>query len=113
MWAMWRVNVGGIGGWVWAKLTLRMGGSVFDFFGGVCIFGVVFFLGMCDNVRRFQFGGLPKWPTGADCKSAGSAFLRSNRRPTTIFCPRVSRGFFCCPAGDGLWSGGISVFLKS
>ena len=28
---------------MWAKLTLRMGGSVFDFFGGVCIFGVVFF----------------------------------------------------------------------
>ena len=32
-------------------------------------------------------GGLPKWPTGADCKSAGFAFLRSNRRPTTIFRP--------------------------
>ena len=27
MWAVWRVNVGGIGGWVWAKLVLGMGGS--------------------------------------------------------------------------------------
>ena len=27
MWAVWRVNVGGIGGRVWAKLTLCMGGS--------------------------------------------------------------------------------------
>ena len=27
MWAMWCVNVGGIGGWVWAKLVSGMGGS--------------------------------------------------------------------------------------
>ena len=26
MWAMWCVKVGGIGGWVWAKLVSGMGG---------------------------------------------------------------------------------------
>ena len=30
------------------------------------------------------FGRLPKWPTGADCKSAGYAFDGSNPSPTTI-----------------------------
>ena len=42
-------------------------------------------------------GGLPKWPTGADCKSAGFAFLRSNRRPTTIFRPWLRPRVFCFP----------------
>ena len=42
-------------------------------------------------------GGLPKWPTGADCKSAGFAFLRSNRRPTTIFRPWLRPRAFCFP----------------
>jgi hypothetical protein len=28
-------------------------------------------------------GRLPKWPTGADCKSAGYAFDGSNPSPTT------------------------------
>ena len=30
-------------------------------------------------------GRLPKWPTGADCKSAGYAFDGSNPSPTTTF----------------------------
>ena len=30
------------------------------------------------------FGGVPKWPTGADCKSAGNAFVGSNPTPSTI-----------------------------
>jgi hypothetical protein len=28
-------------------------------------------------------GGLPEWPMGADCKSAGLAFSGSNPLPTT------------------------------
>jgi hypothetical protein len=30
-----------------------------------------------------RFGGIPKWPTGADCKSAGIAFVGSNPTPST------------------------------
>jgi hypothetical protein len=30
-------------------------------------------------------GGLPEWPMGADCKSAGLAFSGSNPLPTTSF----------------------------
>lgn len=30
-----------------------------------------------------QPGGLPEWPMGADCKSAGLAFSGSNPLPTT------------------------------
>ncbi len=30
-------------------------------------------------------GGVPEWPKGADCKSAGSAFDGSNPSPSTIF----------------------------
>ncbi len=29
------------------------------------------------------FGGLPEWPKGADCKSAGYAFDGSNPSPST------------------------------
>jgi len=29
------------------------------------------------------FGGVPKRPTGADCKSAGYAFVGSNPTPST------------------------------
>ena len=29
-------------------------------------------------------GGVPEWPKGADCKSAGTAFEGSNPSPTTI-----------------------------
>ena len=29
-------------------------------------------------------GGVPEWPKGADCKSAGSAFGGSNPPPSTI-----------------------------
>src|SRR3990172_13219421 len=31
-----------------------------------------------------NFGGVPKWSTGADCKSAGDAFVGSNPTPSTI-----------------------------
>ena len=57
---------------------------------------LAFWFGICNNVRRFQFGGLPKWPTGADCKSAGSAFLRSNRRPTTMLTHEFYSWVFLC-----------------
>jgi hypothetical protein len=33
------------------------------------------------------YGEIPEWPKGADCKSAGSAFVGSNPTLTTIiFC---------------------------
>ncbi len=32
----------------------------------------------------YRFGGVPKRSTGADCKSAGSAFGGSNPPPSTI-----------------------------
>ncbi len=31
------------------------------------------------------FGGLPEWPKGADCKSAGYAFDGSNPSPSTAW----------------------------
>ena len=34
--------------------------------------------------RPIFFGGVPEWPKGADCKSAGSAFGGSNPPPSTI-----------------------------
>ncbi len=34
-------------------------------------------------------GGVPKRPNGADCKSAGNAFLGSNPSPTTIFLMKL------------------------
>ena len=33
----------------------------------------------------YQFGGVPEWPKGSDCKSDGTAFEGSNPSPTTIF----------------------------
>ena len=30
-------------------------------------------------------GGVPEWPKGADCKSAGSAYGGSNPPPSTIY----------------------------
>ena len=32
-------------------------------------------------------GGVPEWPKGADCKSAGSAFVGSNPTPSTKLIP--------------------------
>ena len=32
-----------------------------------------------------NFGGVPEWPKGSDCKSDGSAFGGSNPPPSTIF----------------------------
>ncbi|OEE46647.1 hypothetical protein OAG_04135 [Vibrio cyclitrophicus FF75] len=46
------------------------------------------------RVRKKHTGGVPEWPkgadcksagTGADCKSAGTAFDGSNPSPSTIF----------------------------
>jgi hypothetical protein len=38
-------------------------------------------------------GGLPEWPMGADCKSAGLAFSGSNPLPTTkISAAHISIG---------------------
>ncbi len=36
-----------------------------------------------------NFGGVPEWPKGADCKSAGSTFGGSNPPPST-------KGLSCC-----------------
>ena len=36
------------------------------------------------KIRCFAWGGVPEWPKGADCKSAGSAFGGSNPPPSTI-----------------------------
>ncbi len=35
-------------------------------------------------VTRSNFGGIPEWPKGADCKSASTSFDGSNPSPTTI-----------------------------
>ena len=46
------------------------------------------------------FGGLPEWPKGADCKSAGIAFDGSNPSPSTT--PNTLRGVWTrreSPAG--------------
>ena len=39
-----------------------------------------------ENCRDLLHGGVPEWPKGADCKSAGSAFGGSNPPPSTIYC---------------------------
>src|SRR5664279_1033161 len=41
-------------------------------------------------------GRLPKWPTGADCKSAGYAFDGSNPSPTTILRSKRNGDEECC-----------------
>src|SRR5882672_4725918 len=38
------------------------------------------------------FGGLPEWPKGADCKSAGYAFDGSNPSPSTAWTQRGDAG---------------------
>jgi hypothetical protein len=72
---------------------------------------VVFGKNLLSAGRRFAFipgpliesglvgcGGIPKWPTGADCKSAGYAFTGSNPVPTTTLDAAVriipDRGVF-------------------
>src|SRR5208283_597868 len=35
------------------------------------------------RTKEYSFGGLPEWPKGADCKSAGYAFDGSNPSPST------------------------------
>ena len=39
---------------------------------------------LSDDNERKQIGGVPEWPKGSDCKSAGSAFDGSNPSPSTI-----------------------------
>ncbi|CEO38434.1 hypothetical protein PPBDW_I20450 [Photobacterium kishitanii] len=39
---------------------------------------------MAFNNLATSRGGIPEWPKGADCKSAGTAFEGSNPSPTTI-----------------------------
>ena len=34
--------------------------------------------------RRIEYGGIPEWPKGTDCKSAGNAFGGSNPPPPTF-----------------------------
>ena len=36
-------------------------------------------------MRLPEFGGVPEWLKGSDCKSDGSAFGGSNPPPSTIF----------------------------
>jgi hypothetical protein len=36
-------------------------------------------------IRCRPRGGVPEWPKGSDCKSAGTAFEGSNPSPSTIF----------------------------
>ena len=42
----------------------------------------------------FRFGGVPKWPTGSDCKSDGSAFAGSNPAPSTIILRVSYNGYY-------------------
>ena len=80
-------------------------------FGDGAAWAVVFRKNLLSAGQRFAFipgpliesglvgcGGIPKWPTGADCKSAGYAFTGSNPVPTTTFDAAVriipDRGVF-------------------
>ena len=38
-----------------------------------------------ESPRGYHCGGVPEWPKGADCKSAGDAFKGSNPFPSTIY----------------------------
>ena len=40
------------------------------------------------------FGGVPEWPKGADCKSAGSTFGGSNPPPSTKVFRSVEESAF-------------------
>ena len=42
-----------------------------------------------ESKKTSRYGGLPEWPKGADCKSAGYAFDGSNPSPST---PRRKAG---------------------
>ena len=41
--------------------------------------------GSSPNIGFSFFGGIPEWPKGADCKSAGTAFSGSNPLSPTLF----------------------------
>jgi hypothetical protein len=49
-------------------------------------------------------GGLPEWPMGADCKSAGLAFSGSNPLPTTKMIVKECSGL--------PFSSSMTIFLK-
>jgi hypothetical protein len=58
--------------------------------------GIVFLSQLCPVQTTRQHlekgnGRIPKWPTGADCKSAGFAFTGSNPVPTTTFSGDFSK----------------------
>ncbi len=56
-----------------------------------------------DNITKIEYGGIPEWPKGADCKSVGNAFEGSNPSSSTIMrewlsgraspCQGEGRGF--------------------
>ena len=41
------------------------------------------------RTSKSEYGGVPEWPKGADCKSVGTAFGGSNPPPSTIFLDNV------------------------
>ena len=49
------------------------------------------------RLRTVQLGGIPEWPKGTDCKSAGTAFGGSNPpSPISVnFRMKIIRKFFC------------------
>ncbi len=55
-------------------------------------------------MKRKHPGGVPEWPKGADCKSAGSAFDGSNPSPSTIFSRKEK------PLIDALGKRQLSLF---
>ena len=42
-----------------------------------------------------EYGGIPEWPKGTDCKSAVSDFGGSNPPSPTNSAPALVRSFFC------------------
>ena len=45
-----------------------------------------------------EYGGMPEWLKGTDCKSVGSAYVGSNPTPSTIPLLRIKT-----PAGIAQW----------
>ena len=41
------------------------------------------------GLRQIEYGGIPEWPKGTDCKSAGNAFGGSNPPSPTIIGRQV------------------------
>ena len=45
--------------------------------------------------QRTEYGGIPEWPKGTDCKSAAYSFGGSNPPSPTNSAPILVRSFFC------------------